>query len=149
MTRLFAVILAGLSLTGCATIMEGTGQSVAVSTTPAGAQCDASHAGTHLGTVAATPGSLRIDKSKNDLQVTCAKNGYQRASSSYSPGFVGTTFGNLLVGGVVGVVVDAASGANYTYPKEVHMDLAPIAPGVSTIAPPVTPAMVTATVPQS
>ena len=99
---------------------------MSVSTNPAGALCNVDRGGAHLGTIAATPGSLRVDKSKADVTVSCSKEGYQTASVSQSPKFVGTTFGNILLGGVVGVVVDAASGANFEYPAEVRVDLAPI-----------------------
>lgn len=121
------LVLCLLPFTGCATIMEGSGQSVTIATDPAGALCNVDRAGTHLGTVANTPGSLRIDKSKNDLAVSCTKDGYQTASVNQSPKFVGTTFGNVLIGGLVGVVVDAATGSNFEYPTEVRLNLAPVA----------------------
>src|SRR5262249_25178223 len=124
-TRILALTVCLLPLAGCATIVEGGGQSVTVATDPAGALCNVDRAGTHIGTVANTPGSLRVDKSKNDLSVSCSKGGYQSASVNQSPKFVGTTFGNILIGGLVGVVVDAASGANFEYPAEVRLSLAP------------------------
>jgi hypothetical protein len=77
--------LATMAVAGCATITEGTGQSVAVSTAPSGATCSVIREGQAVGQVAATPGSIRIDKSKNDLTVTCSKPGYQTASISQSP----------------------------------------------------------------
>lgn len=122
--RYLMLLISALPLIGCATIIEGGGQSVAISTTPAGAMCSVDRAGTHLADVAATPGSVRIDKSKNDLTIACSKPGFQKASITQTPKFVGTTFGNILVGGVVGVVVDAASGANYVYPAEVKLEMA-------------------------
>ena len=90
--------------------------------------------------ITATPGSVRLDKSKNDLSVTCAKDGYQTATVSRAASFGGATFGNIIAGGVIGVVVDAASGANYSYPDDIRMDLAaipaPAAPPVALQAPP-------------
>ena len=128
--RHWIAIALTLLLPGCATIMEGTGQSVTVKTTPAGASCEVDRAGQKLGTVNPTPGSLRIDKSKNDLSVSCDEAGYQHARVTSTPNFVGTTFGNILLGGVVGAVVDASTGANYSYPNEIDVTLAPIAPTV-------------------
>lgn len=113
----FLAPLSLILLAGCATVMEGTSQSVAVATTPPGAVCTVDRAGTRLGQVAATPGSIHIDKSKNDLTVTCAKPGYQTATVSQTPHFVGTTFGNIILGGGIGAIVDAASGANYIPPR--------------------------------
>ena len=134
--RLLPILLLTGMLPGCATLVEGTSQSMTVATTPAGAACTLDRNGERLGTIAPTPGSLRVDKSKNDVSVTCAKEGYQTATTSHSSKFVGTTFGNILAGGVVGVLVDAASGANFQYPNEVQVELAPVAPAVagSTVA---------------
>jgi hypothetical protein len=128
MMMMRAVVLSALAmcLSGCATIMEGGGQSVTIATTPAGALCDIDRVGTHLGTVAKTPGSVRIDKSKNDITVSCKEDGYQPASITETPKFVGTTFGNIVAGGLIGVAVDAATGANYEYPSDVHLDMAPV-----------------------
>ena len=54
---------------------------------------------------------------------------------SQTASFGGTTFGNILLGGGVGFIVDAASGANYTYPSEVRLDMAPVVkPGIATVA---------------
>lgn len=64
---------------------------------------------------------MRLDKSKNDLSVTCAKDGYQTATTVHAPSFGGATFGNIIAGGVIGVVVDAASGANYSYPDDIRL----------------------------
>ena len=42
-----------------------------------------------------------------------------------NPRFNGATFFNILLGGIVGMTVDIASGANNTYPPEVRVGLAP------------------------
>jgi hypothetical protein len=123
----FAIIAAACAiLSGCATIMEGTAQSVQVATTPSGATCTVSRAGATLGQIASTPGSVRIDKSKNDLSVTCAEAGFHTATVTQSPHFVGTTFGNIVAGGLIGAAVDASTGANYEYPSQVILTLAPL-----------------------
>jgi hypothetical protein len=142
--------LATTALASCATIMEGTGQSVAIATTPPAALCSVNREGQTLGQVAATPGSVRIDKSKNDLTVTCSKPGYQTASITQTPKFLGTTFGNILLGGAIGAVVDASTGANYEYPGQINLELAAAAPipptpltptgPLTTVAPTATPA---------
>jgi hypothetical protein len=130
--RRFAALLSIVALPGCATMMEGTGQSVSVATTPAGATCEMDQAGTKLGTINPTPGSLRIDKSKNDLDVTCSKPGYLQARTTTSPKFVGTTFGNIVAGGLIGFAVDAATGASYEYPSDIKVELAPVPPATAT-----------------
>jgi hypothetical protein len=119
-----AVLVFAAVLPACATVVEGTSDTVTVSTTPAGATCTIDRNGERVGAVPITPGSVRIDKSRHDLTVTCTKEGYQTASVTTSPTFTGTTFGNILVGGLVGVAVDIASGANNRYPSEVRLELA-------------------------
>ncbi len=123
-------------LSACATLVDGSSQSVTVSTNPPGASCTLDR----VGAIPATPGSVRVDKSKNDLSVTCAKDGYQTATVAHPPSVGAATFGNIIAGGVIGVVVDAASGANYTYPDDIRIDLAanpaPVLPPVALQAPP-------------
>ena len=123
MQRLAALALVAL-LPACATVVEGTSDTVTLSTNPAGAACTVDRNGERVAAVAATPASVRISKSRHDLAVTCTKEGYQPATAAAASKFTGATFGNVLVGGVVGAVVDAASGANNRYPSEVVLDLA-------------------------
>lgn len=125
---------AGL-LGACATIMEGTTQSVQITTTPPGAHCSIAREGAPLGEIASTPGSVQVSKSKNDLAVTCSLPGYQTATIAQSPSFSGTTFGNIVVGGGIGAIADAASGANYYYPSQVVMTLAATGPVAAPLAP--------------
>ena len=130
---------------GCATIMEGSSQSVTVTTDPAGANCTVDRAGQHIGQVFPTPGSIHLDKSKNDLSVTCSHDGYQTATVAQSPKFQGTTFGNIVAGGLIGVAIDAASGANFQYPSEVKVLMAPMQSPVASVptSVPVRPASAT------
>ncbi len=110
-------------LPACATLVEGTSDTVTLSTNPAGAACTIDRNGQRIGAVPITPGSVRIGKSRHDLNVTCTKEGYQAATATTLSSFTGTTFGNVIAGGLIGVAVDAASGANSRYPSEVQLDL--------------------------
>ncbi|WP_419729103.1 hypothetical protein [Lichenicola sp.] len=123
---LFLIACSGLS--ACATIVNGSNQSMTVSTDPPGAACELSRGTETLGAVALTPGSVRISKSKDDMQVVCRKAGFQDATQASTPNFGGATFGNIIAGGVVGVVVDAATGANYTYPSAIRLTMVPEPP---------------------
>lgn len=110
---------------GCASIVEGTDQSVTVQTTPIGASCELKRDGEVIGVVNPTPGTVMVDKSKDDIAVICEKDGYQDASGTFSSGFEGMTFGNILFGGFIGVAVDASSGAMHEYPASVTVAMAP------------------------
>lgn len=124
--RIFVCLAILGMVSGCATIIEGTSQSVMITSDPAGASCNLDRQGLRLGQVSPTPGSVHIDKSKNDISVACNREGYQPAVVTQSPKFVGTTFGNIVAGGLIGVVVDASTGANYEYPNEIRVPLAPV-----------------------
>jgi hypothetical protein len=55
--------------------------------------------------------------------VSCSKEGYNPAAQRLESSFTGTTLGNILVGGGIGLIVDAASGANNRYPRTVHLEM--------------------------
>jgi hypothetical protein len=120
-------------LPGCATVLKGTQDTVALDTVPAGANCTVDRNGDRVGEVA-TPGTVRLSKSRHDLHVTCAREGYQTAQTVAHPRFNGATFFNILLGGIPGMVIDAASGANMTYPPEVRLGLAPNPPAIPPMA---------------
>lgn len=119
------VLLGLLSATGCASIVEGTDQTVTVTTDPTGALCELERDGGVIAVVNPTPGSALIDKSKDDINVRCEKHGYQAAVSPMASSFQGMTFGNILFGGLIGVAIDAGSGAMHEYPAQVVVRLAP------------------------
>jgi hypothetical protein len=110
-----------LGLGGCATVVEGTSQNMMIVTHPPGASCTVSRQGQQIAAVISTPGNVNIGKSKNDLAVTCTKEGFEPTTAVYSSTFNGTTFGNLILGGVAGAVIDASTGASYNYPQEVSI----------------------------
>jgi len=112
----------GIALSGCATIVDGSTQSMSVSTTPVqGAACTLKNSeGTWFLT---SPGSVQVHKTKNDLTVSCTKDGYQSGSQIAVSKFGGATFGNIVAGGGIGAIVDAASGANYYYDSPLTVPL--------------------------
>jgi hypothetical protein len=70
--------------------------------------------------------NVQVGRDKEALVFSCTKAPEfataktQRVESSFN----GATFGNIIAGGLIGVVVDASTGANYTYPEKVSIDLA-------------------------
>lgn len=121
---LAATAALAVALSGCATIIEGTTQSVSVNTTPEqGAQCTLMNSqGTWYLT---SPGSTTVHKTKTDLDVTCTKPGFQPGHVVAASHFGATTAANVIAGGVIGVGVDAASGANYHYDSPIVVPLGP------------------------
>jgi hypothetical protein len=132
-----AVAAMGVALSGCATIVDGSKQSVSVSTSPVqGAACTLHNSeGTWYVT---TPGSVEVHKTKNDMEITCTKDGYQPGKQVATSKFGGATFGNIIAGGIIGAGIDAASGANYYYENPLTVPLgtpATLTPAATTTEP--------------
>jgi TonB family protein len=121
---LAALAALSVAVSGCATIVEGTTQPVSVSSAPEqGAQCTLVNSqGTWYLT---TPGSTTVHKTKTDLKVTCNKPGYEQGQVVAASHFGAATAGNVISGGLVGIGVDAASGANYHYDSPIVVTLGP------------------------
>ena len=134
-----AIAALGAALSGCATVVDGATQSVSVSTTPVqGAACTLTNSeGTWYVT---SPGSVQVHKTKNDLTVTCSKDGYGPGNQVAVSKFGGATFGNIVLGGGVGAIVDAASGANYYYDSPMIVPLGEAKPIPAQTSAPVQPA---------
>ncbi len=113
--------------TGCASILSGTTQEIAVNTNPPAAQCEADRLDAKIGEIASTPGSILVQKTKSDITVVCRKFGYQQASYLNHSGTADSTFGNIVAGGLIGLAVDSASGAINKYDPVVNVTLTPTA----------------------
>ena len=119
---LLGAILVTSSLGGCATIIEGRSESIAVSSSPSGAHCDLERNGKRIAVVEQTPGSATVRKTKDDILLTCNLAGYRPASQYLHSGIASGTFGNIIAGGLVGWGVDSATGADNEYPASVNIN---------------------------
>ena len=118
-----------LLLTGCASIVKGSSQSILITTPPAdGANCVLSSKEGNWTLV--SPGAVTVSKSKENITVTCKKDGFQDAVASIPSNFEGWTVGNLVFGGLIGLGVDAATGAINDYPDAFQVPMTPV-PGVT------------------
>lgn len=113
-------------LSGCATITKGTTQPVAVLTPGVnGATCTLTSSS--IGSkVVQTPGTVVLEKSQEAINVVCKKACYQDAVGIIPSHTEGMTAGNVLVGGVVGLGVDAISGAMNKYNDNNQFTMIPI-----------------------
>ena len=111
---------------GCSTIVKGTEQQVSVNTPGVrGALCQLQSPAVGTRTVQ-TPANITLPKSKKNVAVSCT-------AQCYSPG-VGTlasyteamAAGNVLFGGIIGLGIDAASGAMNTYDPGVEVIKTPL-----------------------
>lgn len=133
------VVMSQWSL-GCATITTGTTQKILFESTPSGAT--ASVTGGHS---VQTPGELTLSR-KNTYDVRFEKEGYLPASSHIGQRSNPMVFGNILIGGLIGLGIDSGSGAAYYLePEKVSVTLvaAPeVAPAADLMGPPPPPAVV-------
>jgi hypothetical protein len=117
----FALI--GLGLAGCATFVEGTHQNIAIATPPTqSAYCVLTRPGGRWS--ATTPGVVWIEKSMDDLAISCSRPGYQDTHGTIPSEIEGWTLGNLAFGAMP-AGIDAATGAMFRYPDTFEMPMAP------------------------
>jgi hypothetical protein len=135
-SRVALVIGISLSLAACATVTRGTKQTWTVQTDPGGAAVK-----TSLGDACdQTPCTFKI-KRKANFDVTIVKAGYKtwtgKVKHQTSGAGVATTVGgNAILGGLVGLGVDAASGATQELkPNPLVVKLEPDAPAAPAPAP--------------
>lgn len=121
-----AAAFAAFSISACATLTKGTTQQVVVNTPGApGANCTLTSSA--IGTkVVTTPAVIVLDKSQDSIAVTCRKECFQDGAGIISSNTEAMTAGNIVFGGVVGLGVDAASGAMNKYNADNQITMVPI-----------------------
>ncbi|MGO4387083.1 translation initiation factor 2 [Microvirga sp. 2YAF29] len=122
---LLAVLAGSLSLGACATVTRGTTEQITFDSTPSAEM----RTSTGL-TCPTTPCTLDVSR-KSEFIATFSKPGYEsqdvmvqtRLAGAGAAGFAG----NVLIGGVIGMGVDAATGSTLEhYPNPVTASLAPL-----------------------
>jgi uncharacterized protein YceK len=119
-------ITVGAAISGCATITKGTTQPISLNTPGApGAQCTlfSNAVGTKVVT---TPATIVLDKSQESITVSCKKECFQDGTGVIASSTETMAAGNILVGGVVGLGVDAVSGAMNKYNQDNQIAMVPI-----------------------
>jgi len=124
----FVLILAiTYTVTGCATITSGTTQSLMVKTEKnvIDASCELTDKKGGKWYVPETPSAVTVRKGDGPMSIVCKKDGFKVGTLSVDETLVGATFGNIILGGGIGIFVDAASGAAQQYPDEVIIWMEP------------------------
>ena len=125
MKRITEILFLGFLLalaTGCASVMEGSDHVINVNTTG----CE--DAGIIICTVMnsegfsvlTAPASVSVEKTRNALTITCSSRDKTASGSLIvDSNYEAMNAGNLLLGGIIGIGVDAATGAMWKYPSAV------------------------------
>jgi len=126
MKKTSSICAVAFMLTGCATIVSGTQQNMFIDTPHVnGAECKLNDSKNGSWYLPSTPGSVSVLKGNGPMNVTCTKKGYETTSISVEETFAGATLGNVILGGGVGIFVDAVSGAAQIYPDKVIVWMQP------------------------
>jgi hypothetical protein len=122
----FGAALALLLLPSCATIVKGTTQTIAINSPgAAGARCQLRSGA--IGTVdVVTPATVTLEKSQENITVHCTKECFQDGAGIVTSFTEGLAAGNIIAGGVIGLGIDAASGAMNKYAPETIIVMTPI-----------------------
>jgi hypothetical protein len=113
-----ALVLAAASA-GCASITDGTSQTLIVQLTPPTAVCQFTRDGVELGSVSGKQNTITVSKGAKDIIVNCKSEGYspktQRlVSSTQTAGVVGGIFLDL-------GITDMITGAMWKYPSDISI----------------------------
>jgi uncharacterized protein YceK len=121
----FAVTGLAITLAGCATITRGTTSQVQIQSDPPGALAQ-----TSTGFSCTTPCTITVPR-KDEFSVVFSKPGYRdetvdvktQVAGAGAAGFAG----NILIGGIIGMGADAATGATLEHiPNPVSATLVPV-----------------------
>ena len=117
--------LAALVLSGCATVTRGTTDQIQITSEPPAAE-----ARTSLNQQCVTPCTLQVARS-DQFAVVVSKPGFEDQAIQVTTKLAGAGAagfaGNLLLGGIVGMGVDAATGATLEHvPNPVNAVLRPL-----------------------
>lgn len=126
MNKYALLVAAVFALNGCATIVSGPQQSIFIETPHAdGAECKLTDSKNGSWRLDSTPGSVFVTKGNGPMNIVCSKKGYEKTVLQVEEGVSGATFGNIILGGGIGILVDAASGAAQKYPDNVLLWMKP------------------------
>ena len=117
------ICIASFVLNGCASIGNGKSQQVQI-TTPnvRNATCTLTNSqGSWV--LHNPPGIIDVKHAKDPLIIKCSEDGYVTAKQSVPSHISGFMVGNVLLGGVVGAVVDSSDNAAYSYPFDITVTM--------------------------
>jgi hypothetical protein len=116
---------------GCATIIEGGDQTISFSGSGCSREIKESGGAVECIIVNSDnnirldlPGSVTVQKGKTDLAVNCStQDGSASGNTVISSSYEEKNAGNILLGGFIGVGIDAYTGAMWKFPEAVVIQL--------------------------
>lgn len=115
---LMLILSHSLVMSGCASIVSGRHQDVQIVSNPPGA--DVTIDSVKRGS---TPMVVSLKRSERHV-VKLSKDGYAEETIGTKKGFNWWMTANILIGGIVGIIIDFATGATYKVkPEEINVEL--------------------------
>lgn len=115
------LIAAAASSGGCATIVNGSDQTVAIASNPPNATVELDDGRTFK-----TPATIKFAR-KRDHVVTISLDGYETEQVTLMRTISGSVAGNIIAGGFIGWGIDAMTGSQYKLmPAAISVDLRPM-----------------------
>jgi hypothetical protein len=128
--QVVAVVAAMAAVTGCASVVDGSTQTISIATTPvSGASCTFANKRGEWSVV--TPGTIIVKRSELTLHGHCTKDGYQEANEYIAAGTDNLSLAGTLAFGLVEAAVDASTGATSKYPDSFTIKKKPLLPAAS------------------
>lgn len=125
MIKAVAVACVAVGLTGCASVLNDSTQPMRVETKTAsgdmvaGAECKFWN---DYGTTTGKSGeTVQVRRSNKDLDITCVHPANPDAKARAISRVNGGMFGNIILGGGIGAIIDHSKGTAYTYPTWVQL----------------------------
>jgi hypothetical protein len=116
-------VVASVFLSGCASIVSDNDWNTYLQTDPEKAHCQLN--GRDFSRTVDTPSNITLPSSAAPLTVTCQADGYKPEAQTLDTSIDGWIFGNVLIGGLIGVAVDAVRDAGEKYPPQMTVVLEP------------------------
>ncbi|MEM0543072.1 PEGA domain-containing protein [Flavobacterium sp. j3] len=115
---IISCLLALTLLSSCATIMSGSKQNVKFASNPSSATIYIDEV-----EVGKTPFEMKLAR-KSEHEVMIKLEGYQTYQTTLTKKFNGWFVGNILIGGLIGIIIDPITGAMYNLtPKEINAEM--------------------------
>ena len=120
--KYIALIPVSLVMTSCATITGDRSQAIQVISNVESAVCSLTN--TEGQWTVETPGSVIVARDSGNLLVNCKKKGYKPATVSIESYHTNaSTWGNVVLGGGIGYIIDRNTGAAFYYPDTINVAL--------------------------
>lgn len=110
-------------LPACASVMSDNKSVTYMETVPEVAKCELH--GQDFKRVVTTPNSIPLPSEAAPITVACTAPGYKRTTATLDTKHDGWIWGNILLGGGIGLIVDAAKGSGFKYPPKFSIIMEP------------------------